>query len=97
VGLKSFQLGGREALEFACDGTAHRSEPWTAWFDCGSGLGNLALAIAAGWTERRSPKPMWLCPQCAQKSTLKQAVRLIGPTTPRLATPLPDQQKRTLR
>jgi hypothetical protein len=24
-------------------------------FDCGSGLGNLALAIAAGWTERRSP------------------------------------------
>jgi hypothetical protein len=63
-------------------------------FDCGSGLGNLALAIAAGWIERRSPKPMWLCPQCAQKNTLKQAVRLIRPTTPRLTTPLP---KRTLR
>lgn len=72
MGLKSFEMGGREALEVACDGAAHRSDPRTAWFDCGSGFGNLALAIAAGWTERRSPKLMWLCPQCASRNTLKQ-------------------------
>jgi hypothetical protein len=73
VGLKSFQIGGRKALELTCDGAAHRSDPQTAWFDCGSGQGNLALAIAAGWAERRSPRPMWLCPQCAHKNTLKQS------------------------
>jgi hypothetical protein len=54
MGLKTIKIGGREAAELACDSVAHRGEPPTAWFDCGSDLGNLSLAMAAGW-ERRKP------------------------------------------
>jgi hypothetical protein len=72
VALKTFKIGERDALELACDGVVHRGEPPTAWFDCGSDLGNLALATAAGWTERRNAKGMWVCPRCAHKNALKQ-------------------------
>ena len=74
MGLKSFNIGEREALEITCDSVAHRGELPTAWFDCGSNLGNLALAIAAGWTEWRSAKRKWFCPQCAHKAALKRNV-----------------------
>jgi hypothetical protein len=66
VGLKSVKIGEREALELVCDGVAYRGEQPAAWFDCGSDLGNLALAMAAGW-ERRKVNGMWLCPRCANK------------------------------
>jgi hypothetical protein len=72
MGLKSFKIGRREGLEFACDGIAHCGEPPKAWFDCGSDLGNLALAITgAGWSERRDAEQAWLCPQCARKNALE--------------------------
>jgi hypothetical protein len=70
MGLRSINVGGREALEFTCDCAAHRGEPATAWFDCGSDLGNVELALAAGWRERRV-KRTWLCPQCAHKAASK--------------------------
>jgi hypothetical protein len=36
--------------------------------DCGSDFGNLSLAIAAGWIERRNAKGIWLCPSCVHKN-----------------------------
>jgi hypothetical protein len=71
MGLKSINVGAREALEFSCDCAAHRGEPTIAWFDCGSDLGNIELALAAGWRERRV-KRTWLCPQCAHKAAVKR-------------------------
>jgi hypothetical protein len=71
MGLKSINVGAREALEFTCDRAAHRGEPAIAWFDCGSDLGNVELALAAGWRERRV-KRTWLCPQCAHKAAVKR-------------------------
>jgi hypothetical protein len=68
VGLKSVKIGERAALELTCDGIAHRSERPRAWFDCGSDFGNLSLALAAGWKERRNAKGIWLCPCCAHKN-----------------------------
>ena len=65
MGLKTIKIGAREAVELACDSVVHRGEPPTAWFDCGSDLGNLALARAAGW-QRRKANGMWLCPRCQQ-------------------------------
>jgi hypothetical protein len=72
LGLKSLNIGEREALEIVCDG-AHRGEPPTAWFDCGSDLGNLALALVIGWTEWRNTKRKWFCPQCAHRNALKRS------------------------
>jgi hypothetical protein len=69
-GLKTIKIGEREAAELACDSVAHRGEPPTAWFDCGSDLGNLTLAMAAGW-ERRNANAMWLCPRCAQQGSAR--------------------------
>jgi hypothetical protein len=54
MGLKTIKIGAREGVELACDNVAHRGEPPTAWFDCGSDLGNLALAMAAGWERRKA-------------------------------------------
>jgi hypothetical protein len=67
MGLKTIKIGEHEAAELACDSVAHRGEPPTAWFDCGSELDNLTLAMAAGW-ERRNANAMWLCPRCAHKN-----------------------------
>jgi hypothetical protein len=66
MGLKTIKIGAREAVELACDSVAHCGEPPIAWFDCGSDLGNLSLAMVAGW-ERRNVMGMWLCPRCAQQ------------------------------
>ena len=66
MGLKTIKIGAREAVELACDSVAHRGEQPIAWFDCGSELDNLTLAMAAGW-ERRNANAMWLCPRCAQQ------------------------------
>jgi hypothetical protein len=83
MGLKTFKIGERGALEFACDRVAHRAEPPTAWFDCGSDFCNLALAIAAGWTERRNAKGMWLCPRCAQQDLKRIRARNRADEAPR--------------
>jgi hypothetical protein len=71
MGLKSINVGKREALEIACD-RVHKGDPPTAWFDCGSDLGNLTLALTIGWTEWRSAKRKWFCAQCAHKAALKR-------------------------
>jgi hypothetical protein len=73
MGLKTIKIGAREAVEFACDNVAHRGEQPIAWFDCGSDLGNLAIATAAGW-ERRKANGMWLCPRCAQQDLKRHGV-----------------------
>jgi hypothetical protein len=83
MGLRWFKIGEREALELACDGVAHRGDRQTAWFDCGSDLGNLSLAIAAGWMERRNAKGTWLCPRCAQRDLKGDRVRNHADETPR--------------
>ena len=70
MGIKALQVGaGREALEIVCDGAKHSGGPRSAWFDCGSNLGNLALAVAAGWLELSHAGKKWLCPQCAHRKT----------------------------
>jgi hypothetical protein len=74
MGFKTFKIGKREALEITCDRVAHRGEPGIAWFDCGSDLGNLALAMAAGW-QRRKANGVWLCPRCAQQDLKRDGVR----------------------
>jgi len=74
MGLKSIKIGVREAVEFACDNAAHRGDPSTAWFDCGSDLGNLLLAMAVGW-ELRKANGIWLCPRCAQKDLSGDRIR----------------------
>jgi hypothetical protein len=62
MGVKIFGIGdGREAVELTCESPSHAGEARAAWFDCGSGSGNLSLAIAAGWMERRNAKGAWLC------------------------------------
>jgi hypothetical protein len=73
-GLKTIKIVAREAVELARDNIAHRGDPPTAWFDCGSDLGNLSLAMAAGW-ERRNANGMWLCPRCAQQDLKRDSVR----------------------
>jgi hypothetical protein len=73
MGVKIFGIGaGREAVELTCDSPSHVGEARAAWFDSGSGPGNLALAIAAGWMERRNAKGAWLCPQCVERNTRKR-------------------------
>ena len=74
MGLKTIKIGAREAVELACDNVAHRGEQPIAWFDCGSELDNLTLAMAAGW-ERRNANAMWLCPRCAQQDLKRDSVR----------------------
>jgi hypothetical protein len=73
MGVKIFAIGdGRETIELTCDSPSHVGDARTAWFDSGSGSGNLALAIAAGWMERRNAKRAWLCPQCVERNTKKR-------------------------
>jgi hypothetical protein len=73
MGAKIFGIGdGREAVELTCDSPSHVGEARAAWFDSGSGSGNLALAIAAGWMERRNAKGAWVCPQCVERNTKKR-------------------------
>ena len=86
MGFKAFKIGEREALEVTCDRVAHRGEPGIAWFDCGSDLGNLALAMAAGW-QRRKANGAWLCPRCAQQDLKRDGVR--NPLTKRAAANAP--------
>jgi hypothetical protein len=73
LGVRSIKIGKRKALELSCDGVEHRTQWRTAWFDCGSDLGNFALASAAGWSERRNAEQAWLCPRCASKNALESA------------------------
>jgi hypothetical protein len=73
MGVKIIGIGdGREAVELTCDSPSHVGEAGAAWFDSGSGSGNLALATAAGWMERRNAKGAWLCPQCVERNTKKR-------------------------
>ena len=75
MGVKIFGIGdGRETIELTCDSPSHVGDARTAWFDSGSGSGNLALAIAAGWMERRNAKRAWLCPQCVERTNIVPAV-----------------------
>ena len=68
MGYKIFAIAGeREALELSCDCPSHHEGAGRAWFDCGTNEGNLALALATGWAQRRNDKGAWLCPQCAIK------------------------------
>ena len=61
MGLKIFKIGDeREALELKCDSSKHRDKAPVVWFDCGSHTGNLALATASGWRERRNANGAWL-------------------------------------
>jgi hypothetical protein len=69
MGVHSIKICERKALELSCDGSAHGTKWRTAWFDCGSDLRNIALATAAGWSERGDAT--WLCPQCARKNALE--------------------------
>ena len=82
MGLTTIKIGAREAVEIACDNAAHHGEQRTAWFDCGSDLGNLSLAMAAGW-ERRKTNGMWLCPRCARQDLEGDRVRNRGDQVPR--------------
>ena len=82
MALKTIKVGEREAVELTCDNVAHGGEPPIAWFDCGSDLGNLMLAMAAGW-ERRKVNGMWLCPQCAQLDLNSDRVRNRADEVPR--------------
>ena len=77
MGLHTIKIGERGAVELVCDNVAHHGKPPIAWFDCGSDLGNLTLAMAAGW-ERRDSKAMWLCPRCAEQDTKRDGVRNAG-------------------
>ena len=82
MGVKIFGIGdGREAVELTCDSPSHVGEARAAWFDSGSDSGNLALAIAAGWMERRNAKGAWLCPQCVERNAKKRGVSKNVPTT----------------
>jgi hypothetical protein len=81
-GLRTIKIGEREAAELACDNVAHHGEQPIAWFDCGSDLGNLMLAMAAGW-ERRKVNGMWLCPRCAQQDLNSDRVRNRADEVPR--------------
>jgi hypothetical protein len=74
MGLKAIKIGERGAVELACDNVAHHGEQPIAWFDCGSDLDNLPLAMAAGW-ERRKANGMWLCPRCVQQDLKRDGVR----------------------
>ena len=67
MGLKTIEIGdAREALEIACDDRLHGRTPREAWFDCGSHECNVTLALAAGWTKRRTAGT-WFCPECSQR------------------------------
>jgi hypothetical protein len=69
LGLNIFKIGAeREAAALSCDCPAHGGSARTAWFDSGSQSGNLCLAKAAGWTEGRSGRGAWICPQCAERT-----------------------------
>jgi hypothetical protein len=73
MGFKFFGIGDRrEAVELICDSPSHVGEARAAWFDSGSSSGNVGLAIAAGWMERRNAKGAWLCPQCVQRNAKKR-------------------------
>ena len=73
MGLKLWDIGvEREALEVECDSGAHGDKVRRAWFECGSHLNNLWLAMVAGWTERRNAKGAWLCPQCTHRNARKR-------------------------
>jgi len=72
MGLKIFRIRDeRDALELKCDSPTHSDETPKGWFDCGSHTGNLALAMASGWRERRDAKGTWFCPQCVQRKAKK--------------------------
>ena len=64
MGVQSIKICERKALKLSCDDIAHGTKWRTAWFDCGSDLGNFALA----WSERPDAVQAWLCPQCARKN-----------------------------
>ena len=74
MGLRTIKIGERKAVELACDNVAHYGQQPIAWFDCGSDLGNLSLAMAAGW-ERGKANGMWLCPRCAQQDLKRDGAR----------------------
>jgi hypothetical protein len=67
MGVRSINISKRKALELSCDGVSHGTHWRTAWFDCGTDVGNFVLATAAGWSEWRAERA-WLCPQCARKN-----------------------------
>ena len=71
MGLKTIKIREREAIELACDNVAHRGEQRVAWFECGSDLANLSLAMAAGW--ERKANGMWLCARCVQQGLQRDA------------------------
>ena len=82
MGSRTIKIGAREAVELACDNAAHHGEQLTAWFNCGSDLDNLMLAMAAGW-ERRRANGTWLCPRCAQHDLTGDRVRNRAEEAPR--------------
>ena len=86
TGLRAIKIGEREAVELGCDNVAHDGEQPIAWFDCGSDLGNLSLAMAAGW-ERRKANGTWLCPRCAQHDLKRDGVRNRADEAPRSKGP----------
>jgi hypothetical protein len=75
-------------VELACDNVAHHGDRLVARFNCGSDLGNLTLAMAAGW-ERRKTDVMWLCPRCVQQDLKRDSVRDV-PTKRPAAKALPN-------
>jgi hypothetical protein len=71
MGLKVFELNGREAAAFECDDPRHGGEAETAWFSAGSLNDNVMLARAAGWVLRHDSR--WACAACAGKRLRKAA------------------------
>ena len=77
MGLKTIKIREREAIELACDNVAHRGEQRVAWFECGSDLADLWLAMAAGW--ERKANGMWLSRDASSK-VYSGTDRVIVPT-----------------
>ena len=94
MGLKTIKIGAREAVELACDNVAHHGEQPLAWFDCGSDLDNLTLAMAAGWERRKSTGCG--CARDAPKN-LKRDMCAIVPTKRPAARAPPDPTATELR
>jgi hypothetical protein len=67
MGLKTFNIGERQALEFLCDCSTHSKGLGKAWFDAGTFEVNFTLALLTGWTKDRDDHDAWLCPQCANE------------------------------
>ena len=71
MGLRIFELNGREAVAFECDDPHHDGEAEAAWFSAGSLNDNVMLARAAGWMVRNDGR--WVCAACAGKRLRKAA------------------------